>query len=323
MKTNIIHHSDFLNNDLPDKSVQLIIADPPYFEVKGEFDFIWKSFDDYSKDVEKWAIECKRVLADNGTLFWYGHAKRISYSQIIIDKYFNLENSLVWEKTSGAVLQGIKGFRCFTPLTERILMYSSEPKNNNQENYFDGFEIIRSYLINECKKCNITSRKQYENILCSINKSQHHLSKSHFNLITEYDYNKLKEYCVINKISAFLKPYDKLKNEHKQLKTEYEKTRRPFYNFREYTDVLKFAQAGNLKNNYNHETIKPEKLTRVLIQTCSRKNDIVLAPFSGSGTECAMAAKEGRRYIGYDIKKEYVEMAQKRCAIIENQQSLF
>ncbi len=47
-----------MNNQLPDKSVQLIIADPPYFEVKGDFDFIWKSFDDYLKDVEKWAIEC-------------------------------------------------------------------------------------------------------------------------------------------------------------------------------------------------------------------------------------------------------------------------
>ena len=83
-----------MNNQLPDKSVQLIIADPPYFEVKGEFDFIWKSFDDYLKDVEKWAIECKRLLADNGTLFWYGHAKKIAYAQIIFDKYFNLENNI-------------------------------------------------------------------------------------------------------------------------------------------------------------------------------------------------------------------------------------
>ena len=55
-----VHHSDWLNNGLPDKSVQLIIADPPYFEVKGSFDFVWKSFEEYLIDVEKWAIECKR-----------------------------------------------------------------------------------------------------------------------------------------------------------------------------------------------------------------------------------------------------------------------
>ncbi len=48
-----IYCDDFLNNGLPDKSVQLIIADPPYFEVRGDFDFIWDSFDAYLKDVEK------------------------------------------------------------------------------------------------------------------------------------------------------------------------------------------------------------------------------------------------------------------------------
>ena len=54
-----IYHDDWMNNGLPDKSVQLIIADPPYFETKGEFDFVWNTFEEYLKDVEKWANECK------------------------------------------------------------------------------------------------------------------------------------------------------------------------------------------------------------------------------------------------------------------------
>ena len=53
---------------IPDKSVQLIFADPPYFKIKGDFDFVFDSFDDYLKEVEKWTIECKRVLADNGAI---------------------------------------------------------------------------------------------------------------------------------------------------------------------------------------------------------------------------------------------------------------
>jgi DNA modification methylase len=69
-----LYNCDFLNNDLPDKCATLIIADPPYFKVKGDFDFKWKTFDDYLKDVELWAIECKRLLADNGTLFWWGNS---------------------------------------------------------------------------------------------------------------------------------------------------------------------------------------------------------------------------------------------------------
>ena len=87
---NQVHNINFLDNQLPDKCAQLIIADPPYFEVKGDFDFIWKTFDDYLVDVKKWAIECKRILADNGTLFWYGHSKKIAYSQVIIDNYFEI-----------------------------------------------------------------------------------------------------------------------------------------------------------------------------------------------------------------------------------------
>lgn len=95
---NTVHHRDFLHNRLPDKSVNLIIADPPYFEVKGHFDFVWPSFDDYLADVDKWARECKRVLADNGTLFWWGMDRKIAYSQVVLDKYFNLLNTLVWER---------------------------------------------------------------------------------------------------------------------------------------------------------------------------------------------------------------------------------
>src|ERR1017187_10023766 len=116
-------HGDCMLNDLPYKSVQLIIADPPYFETKGEFDFIWDSFEDYLKDVEKWAVECKRLLADNGTLLWFGSSKRIAYSQIIFDKYFNLENNLVWEKAESVGLFGSTGsalLRSFPNSSERI-----------------------------------------------------------------------------------------------------------------------------------------------------------------------------------------------------------
>ena len=42
METSKVYHLDFLNNTVPDKCANLIIADPPYFEVKGDVDFIWK-----------------------------------------------------------------------------------------------------------------------------------------------------------------------------------------------------------------------------------------------------------------------------------------
>ena len=149
MEKNKIHHADWMTNDLPDGSVNLIIADPPYFEVRGDFEFVWDSFDDYLKDVEKWAIECKRLLAENGTLFWYGDAKRIAYSQIIFDKYFNLVNSLVWENTNPhkQQIRFSKGLRSFAPITERILMYS-----NDQYNLTQCVFNIRDYIREEIQK---------------------------------------------------------------------------------------------------------------------------------------------------------------------------
>ena len=114
MEVNKIHNINFLENKLPDKCANLIIADPPYFEVKGAFDFVWKSFDDYLKDVEKWAVECKRLLADNGTLFWYGHSKKIAYTQVILDKYFMLESNVAIELTAGHIRRSNKeSFRRF------------------------------------------------------------------------------------------------------------------------------------------------------------------------------------------------------------------
>ena len=149
MEKNTIHHADWMTNDLPDGSVNLIIADPPYFEVRGDFDFVWDSFDDYLKDVEKWAIECKRLLAENGTLFWYGDAKRIAYAQMIFDKYFNLVNSLIWENTNPhkQQIRFSKGLRSFAPITERILMYS-----NDQYNLTQCVFNIRDYIREEIQK---------------------------------------------------------------------------------------------------------------------------------------------------------------------------
>ena len=149
---NKVHLGDWTTNQLEDKSVQLIIADPPYFEVKGEFDFVWNSFDDYLKDVEKWAIECKRVLANNGTLFWYGDKKKIAYSQIIFDKYFNLENSLVWRKKDSMQYQYYSPdlARSFNTHNERILMYSN--KNVEKKFYYKNEDFIFIPLIDYISK---------------------------------------------------------------------------------------------------------------------------------------------------------------------------
>lgn len=61
-----------------------------------------------------------------------------------------------------------------------------------------------------------------------------------------------------------------------------------------------------------HSTQKPEELLKRVILACSNEGDVVLDPFSGSGTTCAMAKKLNRRCIGIEKDKKYVQISKKR-----------
>ena len=328
MEENKVHHMDWMNNQLPDKSVQLIIADPPYFEVKGEFDFVWKSFDDYLQDVEKWAIECKRILADNGTLFWWGHAKKIAYTQVILDKYFNLENSIVWEKIDSIqmTMGSIDVNRSFTTHNERILMYSNEVGMTGlemiMEEHIKPKHPFSKYLREEFEKAKVTA-KEIAKLFPSASGGLTGCVSNWLNgdnVITEEQYNKIRNYL---NGEYLRKEYEELRKEYEELRKEYEEQRRYFYNELKLSEVFTFSQEGHITKQYDHETKKPEKLTRALILTCSRENDLVFVPFAGSGTECAMAIKEKRRFIGFDVNEKYVEMANKRVRKIASEPTLF
>jgi hypothetical protein len=254
MEINKIYNTDWLNNTLPDKSVQLIIADPPYYKVKGDFDFVWKTFDDYLADVEKWAIECKRVLADNGTLFWYGDAKNIAYAQVIFDKYFNLLNSLVWNKGSFLGLEKTEGIRSFAPCTERVLMYSNEQYNLTTSVY-----SIRYYIRSEIEKA------KGKIILKEINKALGtatngggvasaclSLDKAEPTMFTKEMYQRLQEWLNNGK------EYKYLRKEYEELRKEYEELRRPFNNIFNLQEVLNFS------NEQNTTGAKARKINKML-----------------------------------------------------------
>lgn len=314
MEKNKVHNINFLQNNLPDKCADLIIADPPYFEVKGKFDFIWNSFDDYLKDVEKWAVECKRILKDNGTLFWYGDSKKIAYSQIIIDKYFNIINNLVWNKGSFMGLENSEGLRSFAPCTERILMYSNEINRTGLEEIkldINNFKPLRNYF--EFLQKNIKATKK--EVLEKVGQVADHCFRwgsTQWDLPTKETYNKLIELFHIDKIKGF-KEYKELRREYKELRREYEELRRPFNNFLNLQEVFKFSnEAVKTGGKYNHDTVKPETLTRAIIKTCSKKGQTLVVPFAGSGTECAMGIKEGLDIYGFDIEPKYCKMANKR-----------
>lgn len=313
MKVNKVYNCNFLLNELPDKCANLIISDPPYFRVKGGFDFAFHSFDHYLQEVDKWAAECKRILKDNGTIFWWGHALKIAYSQIILDKYFNLLNSIVWEKIECHQRRNnIESCRRFSPVTERVLMYENNfdidfmgQIHDNPSNFVE----IKNYLRQQKKESGITSKDI--NRICGVTTVDRHcFCDSQWIMISEKHYKALGD-----STGFFKKPYEKLRD-------EYEKLRRPFYQETLQTDVLRFSQQTHISKMFDHPTQKPENLTSVLVNSCSRKGDLVVVPFAGSGTECAMAAKYGRIFIGFDTNEKYCTMSNKRASQFITQPNL-
>ena len=66
-----------------------------------------------------------------------------------------------------------------------------------------------------------------------------------------------------------------------------------------------------------HPTQKPEALLARVILSSSRPDDLVLDPFSGTGTTGAVAKRLGRRFIGVERDAAYAAAAQKRIDAVE------
>lgn len=66
------------------------------------------------------------------------------------------------------------------------------------------------------------------------------------------------------------------------------------------------------KQKYKHPTIKPLELIEYHIENSSKEGDLILDCFAGSGTTLVGAINTNRRFIGFEINKEYYEIAKKR-----------
>jgi DNA modification methylase len=69
-----------------------------------------------------------------------------------------------------------------------------------------------------------------------------------------------------------------------------------------------------------HFAVMPEALVEPCVLASSRPNDLVLDPFTGSGTVGVVALKHGRNFIGTELNPEYAEIARNR---VESSQPMF
>jgi len=84
--------------------------------------------------------------------------------------------------------------------------------------------------------------------------------------------------------------------------------------FRYQTDVIEASNKIGMSyaERTLHPTQKPIKLMSVLIKWLTNEGDVILDPFMGSGTTGVTARQLERKFIGFEIDREYYEIADDR-----------
>ncbi|HFQ92520.1 MAG TPA: adenine-specific DNA-methyltransferase, partial [Anaerolineae bacterium] len=67
-----------------------------------------------------------------------------------------------------------------------------------------------------------------------------------------------------------------------------------------------------------HPTQKPEALLERIIAASSNEGDLVLDPFAGTFTTCAVAKKMKRKSIGIELQEDYVKIGLRRLGILSH-----
>jgi DNA modification methylase len=84
-----------------------------------------------------------------------------------------------------------------------------------------------------------------------------------------------------------------------------------------------YSKTTTDKEAFKHPAMFPEKLVSDHIYSWSNEGDLVYDPFMGSGTTAKMSHIYKRNWIGSELSKEYVDLANKRLEPYLTQQTLF
>ena len=246
-----------LLNSFPEKSVDLIFADPPYnLELQNT---LWRpnmtkvdavndhwdqfsNFQAYDEFTLKWLSACKRVMKDNSTIWVIGSYHNIfRVGSIMQDLGFWTLNDVIWIKTNP--MPNFRGVR-FTNAHETLL-WASKKKGSK-------------YTFN------------------------HHAMKG-------------------------------LTEDEKQMRSDWGPSSFDLWQ----ESICSGSERIKLNGKKVHSTQKPEALLYRIILSSSNPGDIVLDPFMGTGTTCAVAKKLQRHWIGIEKEENYVSVAKLRIDQIE------
>ena len=143
IKRNQVYEADCVEilQSLPSMSEDLVIADPPYYHMKGPFDFVYDSIPQYLEWCFQWVSECYRILKPTGAFYCWGSCQMIDKLSVhVLDRFgWTKRNLIVWNFATGR-----PGKACYRHETEFMWFYSNPLHEINHDRiripYHSGWE---------------------------------------------------------------------------------------------------------------------------------------------------------------------------------------
>jgi DNA modification methylase len=309
--TNIQHVAKLTNG----KKAGLLHADPPYGMGKEndgvENDNLYADKLDAFQML--WWKTWRKHLQDNAGVYIWGNPKdlwRLWWRGGLADSEpLVFRNEIVWAKPSGFG-QKSELQRQYTSNTERALFFfiGEQGFNNNANNYWDGWEPIRSWLDNERKLSGLTT-DQCNSICGKKNMTQSAFTKGGFRLLLQEDYEKLRD---ATQGQFFKREYDQIKREYNEIKREFYSTRSFFDNSHDNMNEVWQANKVTGEERHSHATPKPLELMQRVMKSSAPEQGLVLEPFGGSGSTLIGAEQTGRICYTMELTPAYVDVIVKR-----------
>jgi modification methylase len=157
LKTDVIHRGDCIEvlRSLPDASVDMVFADPPYnLQLGGDLlrpdnskvdavDDDWDKFDsfaEYDAFTRAWLKECRRVLKPEGSIWVIGSYHNVfRLGSAIQDLGFWVLNDIIWRKSNP--MPNFKGTR-FTNAHETLIWAA---RSREQKRYTFNYDALKAF----------------------------------------------------------------------------------------------------------------------------------------------------------------------------------
>lgn len=280
----IIHKADCvsgISEHVKPGSVDLVIADPPYFKVIGEkWDYQWRSEEDYIEWSKGWIEKSAESLRLGGSFYIFGYFRTLASLIPIFESFgLKLRQQIVVNKGIQAVSgRATKNYKMFPNVTESILFFIKDP-----------IPFSRSYLKEQQARTGLTAKQINEALGVKSNGGGMWSIYTGKNICEQLPTRDLWE--KLSDVLQFDLPYDDINI--------------TFNTQLGFTDVWDDIDFYAERRTRVHPTQKPLPLIERLVLTSSNEGDLVLDPFMGSGTTAIAALQNRRNSIGFELDEKY------------------